>query len=173
MYHFHTYFVCYFFFLENFVDIKSILLYEFHLKTQMHLFGNLKRVLINEITVSIHVRRGDFIRLHCSICRERYYTRAIKELEKCISKPVYLVFSDDIEWVKENMKINGERMYISDKGYADYEEFTIMKNCKHNITANSTFSYWAAYLNPNPDKIVIYPKTWDKVEIIPDNWIGV
>ena len=97
----------------------------------------------------------------------------MKRIEELVSDPIYLVFSDDIDWVKKHLKINGTVIYISDMGYKDYEEFTIMKHCRHDIIANSTFSYWAAYLNQNQGKNVIYPKTWEKHDIIPDGWIAM
>lgn len=168
-----TYFQGYYFSLKYYDDIKFILQKEFHLKKQMRLPEWLRHVLQSENTVSIHVRRGDFTRLSQDISKRTYYRRAVKLIKRRIPSPVFLIFSDEIEWVKENFSIDGEKIYISDMGFADYEELTIMKHCKHHIVANSTFSYWAAYLNPNVDKIVFYPETWEKRDIIPRNWIGI
>lgn len=170
---FPVYFQGYYFDLKYYDDIKPILQKEFRLKEPMCLPRKIWRILLYEETVSIHIRRGDFTRLSQDISRQSYYSRAIKKLNGLVKKPIFLVFSDDIEWVKENIDIDGQKIYISDMGFADYEEFTIMKHCKHNITANSTFSYWAAYLNSNTDKIVIYPKRWEKQDIIPNGWIGI
>ena len=89
-----------------------------------------------------------------------------------IKNPVYLVFSDDIKWVKEHIKIDARKIYVSEMNFSDFQELTIMRYCKHNIIANSTFSYWAAYLNNNPEKIVICPRRWKK-GIIPKEWISV
>lgn len=124
----------------------------------------------NENTVSIHVRRGDFVKLFWDISKSDYYARALQRIKALIKDPIYMIFSDDIMWVKENMPIDGRKLYISEMGFKDYEELMIMKHCKHHIMANSTFSYWAAYLNRNPDKVVICPKHW-KNSAIPQEWI--
>lgn len=165
-----TYFMGYFFDLEYFSDIKSILKKEFCLKKSISLPSNLYENLKNENTVSIHIRRGDFVKLFWDISRSDYYVRAIQIVKEFIQDPVYMIFSDDINWVKENMTIDGRKFYISGMGFNDYEELMIMKHCKHNIMANSTFSYWAAYLNNNPDKKIICPKHW-KSGAIPKDWI--
>lgn len=169
---FPTYFQGYHFNLRYYEDIIKILQKEFTLRIPIKLPKELRWILAHENTVSVHVRRGDYLKLHCDISEKPYYEEAMRVIQERIAKPVYLVFSDDIEWVKENMPINGQKIYISSMGYADYEEFAIMKHCKHNIIANSTFSYWAAYLNSDLDKIVICPKRWMN-EIIPREWIHI
>jgi hypothetical protein len=74
--------------------------------------------------------------------------------------------------VENNLKIDGNVIFVSTLGFKDYEEIMIMKHCKHNIIANSTYSYWGAYLNSNPHKIVVCPRFWG-AEIIPDEWIKI
>lgn len=169
----NTYFKGYYFDLYYYDDIRPILQKEIRLKTPLKLSKELRRILRYENTISLHIRRGDYVEQHISICRDRYYSKAVKMLDKKVEQPVYLVFSDDIEWVKENLNINATVLYISEMGFADYEEFTIMKHCRHNIIANSTFSYWAAYLNNYPEKIVIYPASWGKNAIMPEEWYGI
>lgn len=165
-----TYFKGYFFDLNYYDDIRTVLQREFVLKEKIKLPIYLRKILKNENTVSIHIRRGDFLKLNRDISQKDYYPKALELVESKIQNPTYLVFSDDIEWVKENLKIKGNVVYVSEMGFQDYEELTLMKYCKHNIIANSTFSYWAAYLNSNEDKIVICPKRW-KTKIIPKEWI--
>lgn len=167
-----AYFQGYFFDLKYFDDIKPVLQREFCLKQPIRLSAELQRIMKKENTVSVHIRRGDFLKLNRDISQSNYYIKAIDLINNQVFKPFYLVFSDDIEWVKNNVKFQGEVVYVSDMGYEDYEEICIMKHCKHNIIANSTFSYWAAYLNANPDKIVICPKRW-KTAIIPKTWISL
>ncbi|MBQ6995896.1 MAG: alpha-1,2-fucosyltransferase [Lachnospiraceae bacterium] len=167
-----TYFEGYFFNLNYYNDILDILRKEFTLAQPIKLPVYLKRELEKQNTVSIHVRRGDFTRLSRDISEKPYYRNAIEWIERRVHEPQYLVFSDDISWVQENLDIQGKKIYISNSHFADYEEMAIMKHCKHNIIANSTFSYWAAYLNSNKNKIVIYPKNWRKT-IIPKEWIGI
>lgn len=167
-----TYFEGYFFNLNFYNDIRDILQKDFILKKPIKISSKLKRVLDSDDTVSIHIRRGDFLKLNRDISQKNYYFDAIEMMQKYVKNPVWLIFSDDIEWVKNNFKISGEKVFISDMGYEDYEELIIMKNCKNHIIANSTFSYWAAYLNPDFDKKVICPKRW-KTEIVPGDWIKI
>ena len=167
---FPAYYQGYFFDLKYYDDIKRILRHEFSLKEKIRLPRRLRIIMNNKNVVSIHIRRGDFLKLNRDISSSEYYTKAIKFMEANIEKPIYLIFSDDIDWVKNNMDIPGEKVFVSSMGFKDYEELTIMKHCQHNIIANSTFSYWAAYLNSNEDKIVVCPKCW-KSKIIPSAWI--
>ena len=138
----------------------------------------------NTNSVSIHFRRGDYVNniktntFH-GLCGFNYYNNGIKFISKNISNPIYFVFSDDINWVKQNFKLNYPTIYIEDN--KDYEDMYLMSLCRHNIIANSTFSWWGAWLNKNPDKIVIAPQKWfaDKVKnkntnkIIPKEWIRI
>jgi hypothetical protein len=167
-----SYYKGYFFNLKYYKDIKPILQREFVLKQKLRLPDSIKYILENDNTVSIHVRRGDFLKLNRDISQKDYYPKALKMISEMINTPTFLVFSDDIEWVKNNLKIGERAIYISGMGFKDFEELAIMKHCKHNIIANSTFSYWAAYLNTNQNKIVICPKRW-KTDIIPEEWIKV
>lgn len=169
---FPTYFQGYHFNRKYYEDIKGILQKEFRLKIPIRLQKELQWTLNHENTVGLHIRRGDYLKLHCDISEKIYYPEAVGIIQEQIMNPIYLIFSDDIEWVKKNFNINGRKIYISDMGFADYEELTIMKHCRHNIIANSTFSYWAAYLNSNPDKTVICPKRW-MPEIIPKGWVCI
>jgi len=124
--------------------------------------------LLNSIlttdSVSIHVRRGDYVDNKIFLTKGRdYYTAAIKSVVQKLQKPSFYVFSDDIEWCRENLSDIHDCNFIKlGNNNADLEEFFLMKNCKHNVIANSSFSWWAAYLNENPSKIVIAPKVWYK-----------
>ncbi len=167
-----TYYQGYFFDLAYYDDIKSVLRREFSLKDKVRLSRELRAIIDKKNTVSVHIRRGDFLKLNRDMSETGYYQKAISAAESRIANPFYLIFSDDIGWVKENLDIHGDKAYISDMGFRDYEELTVMKHCRHNIIANSTFSYWAAYLNPNEDKVVICPRRW-RSEIIPRQWLKV
>lgn len=167
-----TYYKGYFFDLKYFDNIKATLQKEFVLKEKIHLPRELRNIIYNHETISLHVRRGDYIKLRWDISEREYYPKAVKFISQRVTSPVWLVFSDDIEWVKRHIKIDGKVIYISDMGFQDYEELMIMKHCKHNVIANSTFSYWAAYLNQNPDKIVVCPHNW-MPKAIPCDWIDL
>lgn len=167
-----TYYKGYFFDLSYFDSIKGVLQREFVLKEKIQLPEVLSTILYNDNAVSIHVRRGDFLKLNRDISQREYYPKALAYMRKVVIRPTYLVFSDDIEWVRDHLEIPGEKIYVSEMGFQDYEEMAIMKHCKHNIIANSTFSYWSAYLNANPSKVVVCPKNW-KTDIIPKQWISI
>lgn len=109
-------------------------------------------------TCSIHVRRGDYLNSpdHHPTQSMNYYMKAIKQMPK---DSVFLIFSDDIPWCRQNFPDIPEK-FVFVEGKNDYEDLYLMKSCKNNIICNSSFSWWAAYLNENTNKIVIAPKLW-------------
>ena len=128
-------------------------------------------------SVSLHIRRGDYLDndINCSLGLP-YYNEAIKFINTNISNPSYFVFSDDIEWAKENIKQEQMEFIGWNKGGNSYIDMQLMSSCKHNIIANSSFSWWAAWLNSNPDKKIAAPQQWmrhlqKKAGIIPKGWI--
>jgi hypothetical protein len=140
----------------------------------------------NETSVSLHIRRGDFVsNPHSSayngLLEIPYYEKALQLLtSKYQKKNIHIfIFSDDIAWTKENLKISYPMNFVSSPDIADYEEIILMSDCSHHIAANSTFSWWGAWLNPHKDKIVIVPKQWllnqttDDIDLIPPEWIQI
>ncbi len=137
-----------------------------------------------ENSVGIHVRRGDYItnydaaRLHGGICDTAYYMRAVKTIGEKVPNPTYYIFSDDKEWVKENLRIGNNLHYVDwNYGEDSYRDMQLMSMCKHNIIANSSFSWWGAWLNRNPEKIIVAPLRWfnkrEAKDIVPQNWLRV
>ncbi len=140
------------------------------------------RVKNMEFAVSVHIRRSDyqnkvnFNKLGC-ICDLDYYKRAMEYMRNFLPNPHFLFFSDEPEWVKENFNISNS-LVIEKNMFNDYEDWYdmyLMSLCKHNIIANSSFSWWGAWLNQNSDKIVIAPSLWfvdckDK-DVCPPEWI--
>jgi len=164
---------------KYFLEIKDIILREFI--PVAPLTSEVQNIINNirskDSSVSIHIRRGDYINnTHHNLCDLNYYYQAIEYIKTKIQNPTFFIFSDDIEWAKENIKIEN-CIYVSNPDLKEYEEMILMSECKHNIIANSTFSWWSAYLNKNYDKIIIAPKQWtksktaDQLEILPKNWI--
>lgn len=123
--------------------------------------------LLQKNTCSIHVRRGDYLKYpnHHPTQNMNYYMKAIKQMPK---DSVFLIFSDDIKWCKENFPDMPEKFRFIE-GNKDYEDLYIMSHCKNNIICNSTFSWWAAWLNNNPDKITIAPSIWFGPELSGNN----
>ena len=142
--------------------------------------------LVNQIkntanAVSIHIRRGDYIRNLTSmdahgICSKDYYVKSIKLLREKLGEDLHFyIFTDDPTWVRNEMNWAIDSTIVSDK--KPIEDFYLMSLCNHNIIANSTFSWWAAWLNENENKSIIVPKQWtnmlqtEKIELAPKNWI--
>jgi hypothetical protein len=132
------------------------------------------------VSVSIHIRRGDYTTTskanrYLKPCEALYYQTAIEYLTKRISHPVFYVFSDDIEWTKAHIHFGSSMQYV--EGNSAQEDLLLMASCQHHIIANSTFSWWGAWLNPHPDKIVIAPQKWfsterfDTKDLLPESWI--
>lgn len=134
-----------------------------------------------EESVSIHIRRGDYVSdkkntAYHGVCDISYYQKAVQHIREKVKKPVFYIFSDDIDWVKENLVIEGECVYVSEINKLPEVDMQLMSLCRHNIIANSSFSWWGAWLNRNIDKIVVAPARWFAVDIdtrdlIPADWV--
>ena len=123
--------------------------------------------------VCLHIRRGDYLKENLIVCDLDYYKNAVTYMKEHLENPVFFVFSDDIDWVKDNFQDPAFR-YVDNKN-VDYDELRLMYHCKHFIMSNSSFSWWAQYLSDNEQKTVIAPPRWmpdDPVtEIYMDNWV--
>jgi hypothetical protein len=136
-------------------------------------------------SVAIHVRRGDYVSNpsaanYHGLCSEEYYVKSIEIIKKIIVNPQFFIFSDDLGWVKENMKlINGARYVETNQSQSGIYEFLLMSYCKHFIIANSTYSWWSAWLSSAcAEKITIAPKKWFNTEkntrtLLPEQWIRI
>lgn len=117
-------------------------------------------------SVSLHVRRGDYVRNSRTnathgVCSIEYYQSAIEYILERVKHPILYVFSDDIEWVKQNLRTHLPTEYIDhNQGAASHFDMRLMSLCRHHVIANSSFSWWGAWLNPDPNKIVIAPRKW-------------
>lgn len=131
-----------------------------------------------KVYVSMHIRRGDYLRfpdVHPA-CTEKYYREAIKTIDKHEKIDKILVFSDDILWCKDVFEDNNKFIFVEED--SDYLELYLMSMCKHNILANSTFSWWAGWLNNDINKIITVPSKWfgsagpqDTQDLIPKEWV--
>ncbi len=156
-----------------FKEIESILRQELVLK-------RIPDTVQDPDSVSIHLRGNDYVRGKKSAfhgtCSPEYYKQAIDLVHSRVSKPHFYIFTDDLPWAKEHIPFP-EPFTIMSGGTV--EELILMASCRHNIIANSTFSWWAAWLNKNPEKIVIGPKVWfadEKMgtsDILPASWIRI
>lgn len=169
---------------KYFKSIRNQILKDFSIKTPA---TGKNKTLLKEIqntnAISLHVRRGDYVsntnanKFHGTKGQD-YYQKALSVILPKCKNPVIYVFSDDPEWCKKNLRFKQKTVYVegNKKGF---EDMRLMSNCKHNILANSSFSWWGAWLNENSDKIVVAPKMWfndpsvDTSDVIPESWVQV
>ena len=171
---------------KYFADIKNIIYKEFVVKTEPT-DKNLElaeRIPFFE-AVSLHIRRGDYYsnpitRDKHGYCSLNYYSRCIEYISSIVNNPHFLIFSDDCQWVKDNMKLTYPMTIVSHNGEEEsYEDLRLMSLCKYHIISNSTFSWWGAWLSKKPGKGIVAPKKWfndisrDTKDIIPNNWVKI
>jgi hypothetical protein len=139
--------------------------------------------LKNQNSVSIHIRRGDYL---AKVSLEvlgliplEHYQNAIELINSKMPDTFFYFFSDDINWVKESFQLPNATYISGDISKDHVEDLYLMSQCKHNIIANSSFSWWGAWLNNNPNKIVVVPKNWfnkgpkDTQDLIPEGWLKI
>lgn len=157
---------------------------DFNFKIPMELENKkLSESILRTSSVSLHIRRGDYVtnthtnNFHGTTTLD-YYNKAIEYIHQHVEEPHIFIFSDDMEWVKENFCLSYPTTYIDHNTLA-FEDMRLMSLCKHNIIANSSFSWWGAWLNNNPNKIVIAPKQWfndhsiNTNDLIPNSWLRI
>jgi hypothetical protein len=135
-------------------------------------------------SVSVHFRRGDYVSNQTNLayhgtCSLDYYQRAVASIEAQVKRPEFFVFSDDIEWARQNFKLAHPVHFVDgNTGDASFLDMQLMSLCRHHIIANSSFSWWAAWLNNRKDKLVMAPSRWyvkwtTPVGLIPDRWTAI
>ncbi len=149
-----------------FADIADIIRREFTLKNPLGDMARLwqEKISAAECSVAVHIRRGDY--RNCittyGILSLSYYNHCVAELKKTFPNITVFVFSDDIAWCRKNLHVDASTDFVTGDGLTDVEELYLMSNCQHNVVANSSFSWWAAWLNHNPNKKVFAPDPWNK-----------
>ena len=135
-------------------------------------------------SVSIHVRRGDYVNnpetlSYHGICDISYYKKAIEIIKDRVSTPTFFIFTDDPEWVKQNFSLSDDIILVSNASFSQFDDLQLMSACKHAIIANSSFSWWGAWLISNPAKTVIAPLKWlqnDSIktdDLFPKTWMRI
>lgn len=169
---------------KYFKNIESVLEKKF---TPKETPNSENRDWLNKITnsesVSLHIRRGDYIinknsQEHHGNLILSYYNNALNEIKSKHSNIEVFVFSDDLDWCKENLNLKFKTYFVDANQKLNFHlDLFLMSHCKHNIIANSSFSWWGAWLNKNPEKIVIAPKKWfanesiNTSDLLPVKWI--
>jgi len=169
---------------KYFLKFREVLLQEFSLRNELHSQSKeyQKKILSTE-SVSLHIRRGDYVsNAHTNsvhgVCHLEYYTKALSEIHKKVQQPHFFIFSDDLLWAKDNLTFTEKITFIDlNADIPDHDEMILMSMCKHNVIANSSFSWWGAWLNQNSEKFVTAPKKWftdtsiNTNDLIPPSWI--
>lgn len=168
---------------KYFEDIRGILKKEFSMKDQL---GNEGKEIARKIRsvknpICLHIRRGDFAdkpeqaKFH-GLCSMEYYYKAVELMAAKVKDPHFFIFSDSIDWVRQNFKIAHPMTFNGQGAAKNYEDITLMSFCKHHILSNSTFGWWGAWLGETPEQIVIAPHKWfnkpvDIRDLMPSRWI--
>lgn len=163
---------------KYFNTIREHLVSNIVLLNQSEKYLSFEKKILECNSVAVHLRRGDYlykeVKNHIGVCRLEYYIKAMEIINSKSENVVFYVFSDDIVWCKNNLKSKFKIEFISET-FSSEESFSLMKNCKNQIISNSTFSWWAAWLNDNTKKIIIAPEIWwasnPKKSPVPDDWI--
>jgi len=168
-----------------FKTLRNELLQIFRIQQEIDLINSsLISQMKSENSISIHVRRGDYLNSPFEILDiQNYYQKAIEFIQKEINSPVFYIFTNDYLWVEKNFELlNIKKTIVKiNSDNQSYLDMILMSNCKHNICANSSFSWWGAWLNTNPSKIVIAPDRWFKnaeyvnsiSDLLPKGWITI
>lgn len=166
-----------------FDHIRKDLMADFELKEENNSYLQLKKQILENTSVSIHVRRGDYVsfpaaaEFHGNLSLD-YYKKAMQAIESTLKHCRYFMFSDDPSWCEEHFGFLKDLTIVSkNAGLTAQEELKLMSHCTHHIMANSSFSWWAAWLNQHDTKIVIAPAKWysktptEKLGLKEPNWI--
>lgn len=165
---------------DYFNDMRNVLLEEFQMKENLDDYSkSVIEKMSQTNSVSIHIRAGDYLNIPevRDICNGNYYSRAISTVKEKVQNPNFFVFCEDEDYSRKMLPKNIISTFVKTSLNKPHLDMFIMTKCKHNIMANSSFSWWGAWLNQNLSKIIISPKTWhtnsDKNDIVLENWIKI
>lgn len=165
-----------------FADIAPLIRLEFTPKQPLAgLNLEVARQIVTRNAVSLHVRRGDYVAdptvnaLH-GVCGLDYYRQAIAHIAERVEKPEFFIFTDDPDWVRSHLRPSFPAYLITHNAAAPVEDLRLMSLCRHHVIANSSFSWWGAWLGEKPGQVVCAPQTWftgyphDTRDLIPARW---
>lgn len=170
--------------INYFNDYSSVIrnLFSFSHLSLNHQNTSILNRIRNSNSVSIHVRRTDYLKAPAlafhGVCSNSYYKSAIDYIFSKIEKPQFYIFTDDPVWANNEFLKSYPDFILVDHNFGEnsWVDMYLMSVCKHNIIANSSFSWWSAYLNENTEKIVVAPSNWfanHKSDIVPNEWIKI
>ncbi|MCP4397499.1 MAG: alpha-1,2-fucosyltransferase [bacterium] len=172
---------------KYFINIGDLIREEFTVKTtQQGKDKELADYISSCHSVSVHIRRKDYVSdpqayQLLGTCSLNYYDKSVRQLTESVANPHFFVFSDDPEWACDNLKLEHPTTFVSHNGPdKNYEDFRLMSQCHHHIVANSTFSWWSAWLGQCPNKLVFVPSQWFRSDydttfndLFPEGWIKI
>ena len=178
----NAYFIGYWQTEKYFLPVADVIRKEFSFRNELDRENKqIAEQIKNSHAVSIHVRCGDYLKKRRidsfgSVCTPIYYNNAIDYIQSKAGNVRFFVFSDDIAWTKSNLQLPANAVFVDiNHGKESYKDMQLMSLCRHNIIANSSFSWWGAWLNSNPDKIVVAPGIWfrgtEMPDVLPEAWI--
>jgi hypothetical protein len=166
---------------KYFFNIKDLLYDEFKpIFNPLDKNRNLYAIINNTESICISIRRGDFLSPEnkgmFNVCTRDYFLNAISKIKKICNNPVFIFFSDDINWCRNNFKSDTDKYYFESGDDPVWEKLRLMYSCKHFIISNSTFSWWAQFLGRYENKIVVSPARWWNIRgfdspLLEDNFI--
>lgn len=166
------YFQCERYFVRCFPDLQKE--FELSLEKAEGITSMRARISALRNPVSLHVRRGDYVRHpEHEICTSDYFRSALSSMREAVGPYKLVVFSDDVQWVRAHLELGSEALFVSEQmradgnGFSPSQELVLMSQCSHHIISNSTFSWWGAYLNRRSDKVVMAPAIWNRSRIYP------
>ena len=171
---------------EQYFGDNKALREDFKFKNQLSVDDELEKIVNSSSSVSLHVRRGDYVgnTVYAQL-DESYYASAMEMISKQVENPVFLVFSDDLNWAENSLlaslKLKYNIVFFKTENGSPMQDLQTMARCRHNIIANSSFSWWGAWLNNNSSKIVVYPNRWytdpktnsEHIAQMPKDWFAV
>lgn len=176
------YFVGYWQSERHFADVADLIRLEFTPKRPLEGVNlEVARTIALRNAVSLHVRRGDYVSdrtvnaLH-GVCSLDYYRQAVAHVAARVDKPEFFVFTDDPDWTRANLKLDFPAYLVTHNRTDPVEDLRLMTLCRHHIIANSSFSWWGAWLDGRPDQVVCAPQRWfgayahDTRDLVPARW---
>ena len=171
---------------KYFGDVADTIRHEFTIDSQPNVRsrGIADQIATTE-SVSVHIRRGDYVAdprasRARNVCTPDYYHRSVALIAERVGSPHLFLFSDDPQWIAANLRFEHPVTLVSENArHKEHEDLRLMSACRHHIIANSSFSWWGAWLDPRPDKLVLAPRRWmndprvDDRDVLPPGWIRV
>lgn len=164
------------------IEKEICTIFDFSVDKDLHYQEILNKIRTDNSSISIHIRRGDYLNIKPNdfwqlngVATDEYYRKSLKYITEKVQHPHLYVFSNDIEWCKQNIQYSNVTFVSCNKGTNSWRDMQLMSECRHHIIANSTFSWWGAWLSKDKNGIIIHPQWFIRdvltKDFYPDRWI--